>query len=379
MPYTATVWQDNVTLGNQTRMNNLESQFLQSMTSINKDIVGAGFVLSGYTAVKDGVTANLLDVAAGRAYLVQTGSNNDLGLVALGATTQTTSTINTTYHLYLQPNGTWYWSTSNSPAANSLAICNVTTDGSGNILAVTDARTLNPTLLTLAGNVKTTGQFYWGGALGGSNKQMLQMLPSDTGDNWVFNYITDFSLGWFDATTSKTPLRMFNTGGIQTDSGAIATNGSGAFTKLGNVATAGSFGVPVVVAQLVRSHVIATGLATLLTYAVTTTGVYRVSGYISLNNGSADPAISATVGSTDPDTSTATAENFFTGKVPLSGGTAHSPTLLDGVATFGRNNSNIVLAPLLVAAVSGSNILCNYNDPTGTPSDFVSFIIERLA
>lgn len=141
MPYTPTSWTNGTTPLNSTNMSHLETQFGQAMTSLNADLIPTGFVLSGLVASKDATTATQLDVTSGVAYIIQTDSNNDLGRIAKTSSTQTTVSTNATYNLYLQPDGTWYWSTSNSPQANSIPVATVTTDGSGNIKTVTDART----------------------------------------------------------------------------------------------------------------------------------------------------------------------------------------------------------------------------------------------
>jgi hypothetical protein len=144
MPYTPTTWVDGTTIGNQTHMNNLETQFLEASNSFEQELFTA-FVFSGAVPTKDGTIANQLDIPAYVAFLKQ--SDNTLRRRATTTTTKTTATPSTTYYLYLQPDGTWYWSTTNSPAANSLEICTVATDGSGNISTVTDARTTATTLL----------------------------------------------------------------------------------------------------------------------------------------------------------------------------------------------------------------------------------------
>jgi hypothetical protein len=151
-PYSATSWIDNVTAGNHTTLNNLETQASIATHGFGPDLL-TPFVLSGITCTKDGTTATQLDIASGRAYVKL--SDNTVGLIVVGAdNTHVTATPSSTYHLYLQPDGTWYWSTSNSPAANSLHICDVPTDGSGNISSVTDQRTLNTSLLSgAAGDV----------------------------------------------------------------------------------------------------------------------------------------------------------------------------------------------------------------------------------
>ena len=137
-PYAKTTWVDSTTAINQTRMNNLETSTQTALNGINADLSGP-FVLSGITCTKDGSVANQLDIASGRAYV--TMSDGTTGLIVVGAdNTHTTSTISTTYYLFLKNDGTWQWSTTSTGPANSLAICQATTDGSGNISAVTDVR-----------------------------------------------------------------------------------------------------------------------------------------------------------------------------------------------------------------------------------------------
>ena len=136
--YAPTNWVNGTTPANATNMNHLETQALDVLSGLNPDLFTA-FVLSGITCTKDGTIANQLDIAVGRAYAKQ--SDGTLALIVVAAdNTHTTSAISSTYYLYLQPDGTWYWSTTNAPAANSLFIAQVTTDASGNILAVTDKR-----------------------------------------------------------------------------------------------------------------------------------------------------------------------------------------------------------------------------------------------
>ena len=154
MPFTPINVVNGSTPANATWGNLVQTQYTEATLSYGPDTFAAGFVLSGLAASKDGVTATLLDVTAGTAYLLQ--SDGTTRQRKATASTQTTSVINTTYYLYLQPDGTWYWSTTNAPAANSLFIAQVTTDGSGNIATVTDKRTRTTGILgagVLAPNV----------------------------------------------------------------------------------------------------------------------------------------------------------------------------------------------------------------------------------
>lgn len=158
MPYTPTTWTSGVTPLDTPELSNLETQYTEATNSFEQDLFTA-FVLSGLVCTKDGTTANQLDVTAGVAFLLQTDSTLRRRATAASTTGQfTTATPSTTYYLDLNPDGTFSWGTSHSGVTNHLTICQATTDGSGNILAVTDERTLNTTLLTaLLGFVKIPG------------------------------------------------------------------------------------------------------------------------------------------------------------------------------------------------------------------------------
>lgn len=142
-PFSAISITNGVTPINKTWGDNAQTQASVALNGFNADLVTAGFVLSGITCTKDSTNANQLDIASGRAYVVM--SDGTVGLIVVGAdTTHTTSTPSTTYYLFLKNDGTWQWSTASTGPANSLAICQATTDGSGNISAVTDKRVMSP-------------------------------------------------------------------------------------------------------------------------------------------------------------------------------------------------------------------------------------------
>jgi hypothetical protein len=140
--YTPTSWVAGVTPASQPNMNNLETQSKVALHAFNPDVVGAGLVLSG-CAVSGTVGTTTVNIGSGQAYTVM--SDGTTGAITVVSATQTTVTPNATYNLYLQPDGTYYWSTSNSPAANSLSLATVATNGSGQIATITDKR---PTLIT---------------------------------------------------------------------------------------------------------------------------------------------------------------------------------------------------------------------------------------
>lgn len=155
-PFTAINIVNGTTPANATWGNLVQTQSSIALHGFNPSLIGSGFVYSGVVCTKDASVANQLDIASGVAYVVL--SDGTVGEIAVAAdTSHTTSGASVTWHLYLQPDGTWYWSTSNAPATNSLHICDVTTDGSGNILTVTDQRVTSVAMGSGAALVPTIG------------------------------------------------------------------------------------------------------------------------------------------------------------------------------------------------------------------------------
>lgn len=155
-PYNGITCINGSTPANATWGNLIQTQASIALHGFNPKLIGSGFVYSGVVCTKDASVANQLDIASGVAYVVL--SDGTVGEIDVGSgQTQTTSGASVTWHLYLQPDGTWYWSTSNAPAANSLHICDVTTDGSGNIVTVTDQRVTSVAMGSGAALVPTIG------------------------------------------------------------------------------------------------------------------------------------------------------------------------------------------------------------------------------
>ena len=294
--YAPTNWVNGTTPANATNLNHLETQAIDVLSGINPDLFTA-FVLSGITCTKDGTNANQLDIASGRAYVTQT--DGTLALIVVAAdNTHTTSALSSTYHLYLQPDGTWYWNTANAPAANSLFIAQVTTDASGNILAVTDERTLISVLLS--------------GAAGGAG------LPK--------------------------------------------------VAQVAGQATAGSFGMPMIVAQVSRVHVTATTVQTILTYNIPVNGLYEASaGFFYGNPTQENVKFFWTF--TDSSGIAGAINNFYLPGAGVLGG---------GTPVGGGSNQDFNLVGGSFHANVGT-LTVTYQDPGGTPNDTVSFQLRRLA
>lgn len=139
--------------------------------------------------------------------------------------------------------------------------------------------------------------------------------------------------------------------------------------NIGGQASVGGFGVPVIVAQAINQHVTSTTTQTILAYLVPTTGIYRVSLFFTLNNGTSGQSISATVSWTDPNTNAGAAHYLAT----IAGGV----TALGGSGSV-VNGSYATFTETFYASAGGYSFV-TYTDPGGTPNDYVTAIIERLA
>lgn len=348
------------------RLMNVGNDLVTSTSAANgfeQDFL-TGFVLTGLVSTKDGVTANQLDVTSGIAFLVQ--SDSSLGRIAPLASRQLTSAINSTYFLDLNPDGSFSFATSHSTVSNHLTLATVTTDGSGNIATVTDARQLNSTmlpamagLLTLPklGNVTAT---LYKAALDttSGNKEVLDITNAAAGGHHYGVFIdTDDALHIFDFTGGFDTLLMRASDGGMGIPGPLAT--------LGGQASAGAFGVPVIVAQAIQVTVTVTTNVTVLAFTPAVTGLYRVSGFVQQSNGSAT-TLSAAVQWTDAG-GAHPSQNLFWGASKLS------------AFSVGAGSNSVAFTSFTVYATSLGQMLCLWQDSAGTPNDKVNFLIERLS
>jgi len=277
-PYGKTTWTGTTGI-NITRLNNGETQAQIALNGINPDLSGP-FVLSGITCTKDGTTANQLDIASGTAYV--TMSDGTVGKIAVGAdNTHTTSAISSTYYLFLKNNGTWQWSTTSTGPANSLPICQATTDGSGNISTVTDVRH-----------------------------------------------------------------------------------------------TGGSPGIPIVVARVTDQHVTSTADALPINLSGVIQGLYRATVAGFYGNGTTGEKITVSVAYTSAHSGTPTM--YF---MTYGGGVSSVVgEFLNGSQTTGMStNTDFACAPIDFYAGAGGIIHFHYIDPAGTPNDYVTMLLTRLA
>jgi hypothetical protein len=126
--------------GTAANANNWENQYSEAMQSMNLDIVRA-FVLTGGVGTIHGGLPKQMDVTQCIYYALQVAdSPQTYRRQVIAATFFTTVTASTTYFLDYNFDGTTSWATSHSGTANYVPIASVTTDGSGNIAVITDAR-----------------------------------------------------------------------------------------------------------------------------------------------------------------------------------------------------------------------------------------------
>lgn len=357
-PYTPTTYSSGVTPLSASNLNTLGTQAGIALNGFNGDLIGAGFVLSGVTCAKDGTTASQLDVASGRAYALH--SDGSVGLIVVGTTTfSAASYLSATVYLDLNPDGTWSWGASHSAVANHLTICTVTTDGSGNISAVTDTRPLDATLLsTLSGVVRAPSLGFVGGGQIDYETNLVVYRPKESGAT-AQGHI-------FQTYTGSTNPNPFGVGAAA--SGALTSiNDAGAIASVATQTTAGSFGVPVIVAQALNQTITVTSTQTLATFTPPTNGLYMAVGYFVFHNGS-NTTIFFYATYTDP----VTAGNPVAAFNSTNGWTYNLSLAASG-------GTSIVCTPVTFYAKGGQPITLNFHDNAGTPNDTVSMMLWRLS
>lgn len=190
----------------------------------------------------------------------------------------------------------------------------------------------------------------------------------------------------FNILRSHNP-QMANSAGLRVqyeDSAGIFHNGYaidsfGLFTTFGAIggiageataAASGALGVPVVDGLTSAQHVVATTQQTILSITPANTGVYRIGGYLRLNNGVSGNVLTARLSFNDPDAGGATNFNLYT----INGS---ATSALNGVNNF--PNGGYSLTPYTFRHTGGQLLTVTYTDPTNTPNDFVTITMERLA
>ncbi len=137
MPYTKTAWVNGTTAVSQANLNNLETQYDEATLSFGLDTLSAFVLLGGVGTIHGGLPKQM-DVTQCIYYALQADFTYRRRVV--NATNFTTVTASATYFLDYNPDGSTSWATSHSGVTNYVPIASVTTDGSGNISVITDAR-----------------------------------------------------------------------------------------------------------------------------------------------------------------------------------------------------------------------------------------------
>ena len=362
------------------RISNLGNAVTTNVTtpnSLEQDML-TPFVLgvNSFVATKDGSVANQLDVTSGVALLRQ--SDSSLGRVAPTATTFDTTTPSATYFLDLQPDGSWSFATTHSGISGYLPIAQVTTDGSGNIATVTDKRQMNTELLGAMGvngsaliEMQTLGLL--APDLGAGITASIGHLDGTNGafSNTVFHNTPMIGASpqgyyWASWNGSATQIPLSLGGDF---AGAVTwIGGLGNIGKVAGQASAGSFGVPVIVAQVINTHITTTGAHTILTYTIPAAGLYRFSSTVYNGTGATQrPSILATY--TGGNSAAGSGSNLTS---PLGGP-------FDGTTTALVAGTDFPLLPQVIYLKAATNFVFQYTSGAATPNDNISVILERLS
>lgn len=212
--------------------------------------------------------------------------------------------------------------------------------------------------------------FHVEGDAGAANLDILDMLNTHaSGRHWGLFLDGDNALHLFNFTDSVDILLGSITGG-STWPGAVSLTGG--VLNVGGQATAGNFGVPVIVAQTPTAgvNVTTTGVQTLFSFTPPANGLYELRGTFVQANGSASTydfwasyADPVTLG--NPKASLITSQ----GAIPLI------------AASFGiSTGTSVPCAPTTFNAQGpGHPINVQFNDHAGTPNDTVYAQLWRLS
>ena len=170
-------------------------------------------------------------------------------------------------------------------------------------------------------------------------------------------------LGVWDGAARQFPLGL----GITTLTPGTRILVGGAFSIVAGQATAGNFGLPPIVASVLDQHVTVTTQQTIISTTLTP-GVYELSGVVAVNDVTTPAAINVAFQYTDKVGSQI--------DHPLARTNNGAAVMLDGTARAVPNSYNLITQSFEV--VSGTFTL-TYTNSTGTPNDFVSMFIKRLA
>lgn len=162
--------------------------------------------------------------------------------------------------------------------------------------------------------------------------------------------------------------------GTPTDLTMTTFNGEGNFDgvslnsikSMNGTTAAGPLWVPVQTS--IRQHITSTGLTNIISFSAPITGLYRISANFNKRNATS-AAVTFEFTYTDPDDSSSHT-------IHLSADIAGTYTNFAGSTTVGSAVAHCFVVEF--PATVSTTISCQYNDPSGTPNDFVSAVIECL-
>ena len=131
--------------------------------------------------------------------------------------------------------------------------------------------------------------------------------------------------------------------------------------------------------SVVSSHVTATTAQTVMSFAVSSTaaGLYEARLTFFIGNGVSGNNVSAYATWVDPNTGASFQYQYFEMRRAASALASAAWTEANGATSFA--NDLWSGAPILINAKASTNIVLTFQDPTNTPSDYVSASILRVS
>ena len=178
----------------------------------------------------------------------------------------------------------------------------------------------------------------------------------------------------WDGAISRVPLSV----GAQISSAPTWLDQLGVVKGVAGQTTAGSFGVPVIVAQALAVAITATTQQTVLSYTPTVAGTFRANLNIFYQN-TVNQIPTAFLSYSDPDSLGGPTIPFVTPARVAGGGAPDAPVMMDGSGVAYSHGLSLPTFPIVFRASTAGAITIKYQDPGGVPADIITAILERLA
>lgn len=232
--------------------------------------------------------------------------------------------------------------------------------------------------LITSGNFNTSKALLYGPGVGGfQSKLAYNSVATNADEYWTPQQgatpLGHLFITWTGAAQQSAfsvggqfgsaPTYVDNSGNIICGSSQLAATGN--VSKLAGQTTAGSFGVPFIVAQALAVTVSTTSDTVVLSYTTLATGLYRVN-------------LSFYVSPANPGTITAFVK-YISGNDATNNPGIFFDNGINAVNSLSLAKGEWGLQPITIYALTATAIAIHYQDVTGTPADKINCLIERLS